>query len=396
MKFRGRILEIAALGCVLIASIGAPGIPAASAAVAAPVGTAAATIPLFAYYYIWFDTDSWNRAKIDYPLIGRYSSDDAAVMRQQIEQAKSVGIEGFIVSWKNTPTDDRRLQLLMRVATQENFKLAMIYEGLDFKRNPLPVSEVAADFKLFSDVYAPNPVFFRLNGKPLTIWSGTWAYSHADVASVTSPVRNRILVLSTEKSVAGFRRIADVTDGDAYYWSSVNPATDSGYAAKLTAMSTAIHQDGKYWIAPFAPGFDARLVGGDSVVGRNGGQTLRTEYAAAVQSSPDILGLISWNEYSENTYVEPSVNYGDFYLQEVAELRGTTVPVPTSAADSSSAAGLAGHASLWPHVLLLGGFAALLMMTLGVAAHLQRRAARRGSAVSPPDQTWYSPSKDES
>ena len=32
--------------------------------------------PLFAYYYIWFNADSWNRAKIDYPLLGRYSSDD--------------------------------------------------------------------------------------------------------------------------------------------------------------------------------------------------------------------------------------------------------------------------------------------------------------------------------
>ena len=32
--------------------------------------------PLFAYYYIWFNAGSWNRAKTDYPLLGRYSSDD--------------------------------------------------------------------------------------------------------------------------------------------------------------------------------------------------------------------------------------------------------------------------------------------------------------------------------
>ena len=36
-------------------------------------------------------------------------------------------------------------------------------------------------------------------------------------------------------------------------------------------MSQAIHADGKYWIAPFAPGFDARLVGGHEVVPRNNG-----------------------------------------------------------------------------------------------------------------------------
>ena len=32
--------------------------------------------PILAYYYIWFDTKSWDRAKTDYPLLGKYSSDD--------------------------------------------------------------------------------------------------------------------------------------------------------------------------------------------------------------------------------------------------------------------------------------------------------------------------------
>ena len=94
--------------------------------------------------------------------------------------------------------------------------------------------------------------------------------------------------------------------------------------------------DGKYWIAPFAPGFDARLVGGTSTVDREDGQTLRTEYAAAVHSSPDVLGLISWNEFSENSYVEPSQKFGTRYLDVVRELRTTPVPQPPSAADSSA------------------------------------------------------------
>src|SRR5829696_6771001 len=44
-------------------------------------------IPLFAYYYIWFDTNSWRRAKTDYPLLGPYSSDDTIVLRQHVEWA---------------------------------------------------------------------------------------------------------------------------------------------------------------------------------------------------------------------------------------------------------------------------------------------------------------------
>ena len=30
---------------------------------------------MFAYYYIWFNVSSWERAKSDYPTLGRYSSD---------------------------------------------------------------------------------------------------------------------------------------------------------------------------------------------------------------------------------------------------------------------------------------------------------------------------------
>ena len=56
--------------------------------------------PVLAYYYIWFDATSWKRAKTDYPVLGRYSSDERRVMRQHVRWAKQSGIDGFIVSWK--------------------------------------------------------------------------------------------------------------------------------------------------------------------------------------------------------------------------------------------------------------------------------------------------------
>ena len=137
-----------------------------------------------------------------------------------------------------------------------------------------------------------------------------------------------MLVLSTEKSVDGYQRLADVTDGDAYYWSSVDPDTHPNYPEKLLAMSQAIHRDGKIWIAPFSPGFDARLVGGTKSVDRKDGETLVTQYQAAAQSSPDAFGLISWNEFSENTHVEPSEQFGDRYLTVLRDLLVTQAPPP--------------------------------------------------------------------
>jgi len=381
-----RVIVVCAVAA-LCSVLPAPGAMATSAGALSPGKFAgqragASSIPLFAYYYLWFNHSSWNRAKKDYPLIGTYSSSDPSVIRTQMQEAKSAGINGFIVSWKNTTIDDQRLRLLMTVADQQHFKLAMIYEGLNFHRHPLPVAEVANGFKTFADHYASDPAFFRLGGKPLTIWSGIWAYSHTDIAAVTAPVRGTMRVLATEKNVAGFRRVADVTDGDAYYWSSVNPATNTYYGPKLDAMSHAIHSAGKYWIAPFAPGFDARMVGGHEVVPRKNGATLRTEYATALRSSPDVLGLISWNEFSENSYVEPSVHYRDQSLDVLRQLRGTAVPAPTGPAEPSdlSASSAASGPGPWPNLLRLAAFPLLLLVAVGILRYARRHATRRDLA----------------
>jgi hypothetical protein len=275
--------------------------------------------PILAYYYIWFDPESWNRAKTDYPLLGRYSSDDAAVMRQHVRWAKEAGIDGFIVSWKGTERLNRRLAQLVEIAEQEDFKLAIIYESLDFERNPIPFGRVQADLQYFTDRYADHPVF-DLFEKPLVIWSGTWQFSLEDINRVVQDKRDRILILASEKNVEDYQRVANFVDGNAYYWSSVDPETHSGYQEKLTAVGEAVHQHGGLWVAPAAPGYDSRSLGGETVIDRKGGETLRTEINAALQSRPDAIGLISWNEFSENSHLEPSEKYGDQYLKVLAEI----------------------------------------------------------------------------
>jgi hypothetical protein len=281
--------------------------------------------PVLAYYYIWFDTKSWDRAKTDYPLLGNYSSDDKSVMQQHVRWAKDAGITGFIVSWKSTDVLNRRLSLLAEVSAEENFKLAVIYQGLDFYRNPLPVDRISSDLDYFTDYYSSKPVFQIFN-KPMVIWSGTWKFSTVDIEKVTSPHRTKLMILGSEKNVDGYERIADLVDGNAYYWSSVNPDTFPGYSDKLIEMSNSIHANHGIWIAPAAPGFDAHLLGGTSLVDRKDGETLRTQINTAQLSSPDALGLISWNEFSENSHIEPSVNYKMRTLEVLSDINNMPVP----------------------------------------------------------------------
>jgi hypothetical protein len=326
-------------------------------------------IPLLAYYYIWFDEKSWDRAKTDIPLLGPYSSDDRQIMQQHIKWAKAAGINGFIVSWKSTATLNRRLKQLIKVANEEDFKLLIIYQGLDFARNPLPAAQIATDLDYFIQQFADDQAF-ALFDRPVVIWSGTWKFGHDEVAKVTEPRRKRLLILASERSPKAYQRLAGVVDGDAYYWSSANPETFPNYQGKLDAMAQAVHANNGLWLAPAAVGFDARLIGGTNIVDRKDGETLRGQINAALKSSPDGVGLISWNEFSENSYVEPSRAYGKRYLDVLAEMRGAATPKVVEDLDSSMPGDIAIRSEI------VTPLAAIMIMTLMSLTVIVLRALR--------------------
>ena len=285
-------------------------------------------------------------------------------MERHVSWARHAGIDGFIVSWKSTPVLNRRLERLIEVADAQDFKLLVIYQGLDFHRRPLLPGRIGADLDFFARRFAGDRAFDAF-GKPLVIWSGTPSFSRAEIAGVTEPRRGALRILASERNVDAYRRVGTYVDGNAYYWASVNPRTYPGQAAKLAQMGEAVHARGGIWLPSAAPGFDARMVGGTSVVGRAGGATLRAELDAAASSSPDAIGLISWNEFSENTHIEPSSAYGSRYLRLVGEVRGARLPELQEFDSSEPAATDVSYG-----VPLLGG---LLVFLLGGVALLTLR-----------------------
>jgi hypothetical protein len=287
--------------------------------------------PVLAYYYMWFNSASWSHAKADQPDLGPYTSTDPAIIRQQVTWAKQSGVDAFIVSWKSSPSLNLALQELVAEAHRQNLKLVLIYEGLDVNRNPIAIETVENDLVWFENTYGSDPAF-DLYGKPAAIWSGSWRFSDADISIVRNLVDapNKILLLGSEKSASAYQARATLFDGDAYYWSSGDPLSTPGYASRLNALGQAVHTAGGLWLAPAAVGFDARLNGGTSVVDRRDGSTLTADWSVAQATGPDGIAVISWNEYTEGSYVEPSVNYGFRYLTVLSQLAG--VPGPSSTA----------------------------------------------------------------
>jgi Glycosyl hydrolase family 71 len=365
-------------------SVSAPSAAAPSSSQSGAVAAAGTTpIPVYAYFYQWFSASSWDRAKVDYPLAGRYSSDDPKVLATQISQAKGAGIDGFLTSWKNTATLDRRLDLLINTAKGQNFDLGVVYEALDFSRHPLPVATVQQDMVYLVDRWG-SALTSRYYGRPVIIWTGTDQYSVADVKAVKAALGNRAYLLAASRSVSGYERVADIVDGEAYYWSSADPKSSSA-TVKLAALSDSVHAHHGLWFAPAASGYDGRDLGGSRVVGRSDGQTLTQSLDNAYGSSPDAVAVISWNEWSENTYIEPGEQYGDRELAVLTSdllARGHGIPASIGV-DSSGGSG----SSTWTGaraVVALGSLtiAAVIGLTVVTRRRNNRRRTHRRRSTS--------------
>ena len=364
------VLWLTVLMTVLMTALGAPAARAAPTARAAP-----GSPPSFAYYYIWYQPTSWQRAKRDYPLLGRYSSDDPVVMDRHVTMAKAAGLTGFIVSWKGTRDLDARLDALVHIAAKHDFKLEIVYQGLDFHRRPLPVAKVSADLEYLADRYAGSPVFDTFS-KPVVVITGTDRLTLAQLRRATAGVHDRLRVLASAKNVGEYQRTSSVTDGDAYYWSSIDPAVPS-YARKIQEMSRAVHADGGLWVAPVPAGFDARLVGGHRVVPRRGGETLRRSIDVARRSAPDALGVISWNEFSENSHVEPSQVYDGGELTALADALGGTARVPRDLVSTDPSIGNTGLTG-WGALVVMLFVVALLNLVITLVRGKRDRPASSG------------------
>lgn len=101
-----------------------------------------------------------------------YSSNDVAVLRRQIQQAKSLGISAFVVDWygDRDPFIDQSYSMLQNLAAKEKFHVAMMYD----ENNPDAgaTDEVIADFNRFHEDYLSSnspghEAYLTYRGRPV-------------------------------------------------------------------------------------------------------------------------------------------------------------------------------------------------------------------------------------
>lgn len=279
---------------------------------------------VWAFYYPWYNTSIWSSPYVsDKALIGAYESSDANVIDKHIRMAKSAGIDGFIVSWCTDWCPNQNLDTILNVASRENFKITIYLESLakeGWLGRPRAKASLESMLLCFFQRYGKDSRYYQIDGRPVVF---VWAVDSQSVETWQDIIGN--------VSSSGYRGFYIGETTNINYLQVFNgihlygtlPSED--LLASTRALSLSVRSYGllhaeqpteKLWAATLTPGYDERKIPqrqGFSFP-RDNGTTYQKTFDAALKSDPDWILITSFNEWYENTHIEPSETYGWKYI----------------------------------------------------------------------------------
>jgi Glycosyl hydrolase family 99 len=265
---------------------------------------------VLAYYYAWWDPSTFDRTL--YSATAAYNSDDPAMIQKHVQEAQSAGIDGFIMSWYgNGDRTDRNFAQLLDAGARSGFRGTIHFETPHF----WGADDVVAQLRAFYDQRINHPAMLRYRGRPVIFF---WGVSRFDNGT-WSTIRNAVDPGHAAIWIADGDNFGVLT-GDA--WDGISPysiAWSGNPSAQLpswAAKARAVAPD-KLYIPPVSPGCDDTAARAPTCIqDRAGGSYYQATWDGALASSPAWAVTVStFNEWMESTQIEPSLQYGDQYLQ---------------------------------------------------------------------------------
>jgi uncharacterized protein YraI len=276
---------------------------------------------VWAYYFGWYGSGTWGDGRLSDRPIAPYSSLDAGVVGRQIDEARGAGIDAFILSWygaKNGNMTQSALDLLLGQASARGFSIGVSVD-LGSGSYHATADEVIASISEIVNVRAGNPAYLRYNGRPVIYFWNQGRFSLGEwqnIRAQADPGRSALWIAEgTDTSVLS------VFDG--LYLFNTAWAGDPASAMQGWRARTA----GSFFTPTAMPGWDESALAGrtnpTSPRGRQNGDFLIRSFSGAAAAGTDVILIVSWNEYFENSHIEPSQVYGAAALDTLRGLIGT-------------------------------------------------------------------------
>jgi len=313
-----------------------------------------------ALYYPAYTTGArtWE-GTIGTPLLGQYDSADPFVIDRHVDWASGYGIRTFLPNFtgRSFPTTSIMKNEYLRSPIADNMKFAFEYEshwrlkqvpaGRWWNINvddPTSITNIKSDFEFLAQNFFDNPNYLRIDGKPVVYLYLTRVYV-GNVASFISNLRQHLKDIGYELYL-----IAD----EVFWYANPETVTEQsriGLYDSITAFNTyspgddellnnfesnvdqlfsrwsSVAKKMRVGFVPSAlPGIDLRQApwGGPFTPLQRSPDRFRQELNICMKYLDPKLEtfLIFFNEWNENSGVEPSVEDGFSYLKV---LRNTLV-----------------------------------------------------------------------
>jgi glycoprotein endo-alpha-1,2-mannosidase len=264
--------------------------------------TAQADVRVSAFYYPWYGTSAadgayvhWSQlghappndiASAYYPARGLYSSADAVVVGEQMDEIKAAGVDEIIVSWWGQGSaEDARLPDVLAAARAHGIAVAAHLEPYDGRS----VASTVADVAYLRGLGIKTFYLYRPFDLPIADWAASKAALHAGGVTIYGQT-----ALAGAAAAAGF-------DG-VYTYDIVVYSSD-----KFRRLCTEARAQNLLCAPSVGPGYDARRGSGDpKVKPRRGGATYDHMWRAAIAAGASRVTITSFNEWHEGTQIEPA------------------------------------------------------------------------------------------
>jgi hypothetical protein len=296
---------------------------------------------VMAFYYPWYGvpegpggagrTVHWGKidaanhdiaASTHYPALGAYDSHDPKVIDQHCQWAKAAHIDTFLVSWwGHGDYSDRAMPKILEACARHGLAACIYYETVP---KPQTAEAAAKDIIRVLEKYGSHKAHLKVDGKPVVFVYGRavgqlglmgWLDA---VKLVSAGYRGGAVLIGDQFSYGAARVFAGVhTYNTAGSLAGRSPADAQKWAA-ATYPSWVQLADGADRIVAITviPGYDDTKIRKPGLaVERYDGELYRVQWEQAIAADPHWVLVTSFNEWHEGSEIEPSLQYGDKYIE---------------------------------------------------------------------------------
>ncbi|QMV12967.1 glycosyltransferase [Vibrio spartinae] len=290
-------------------------------------------------YYMWFGegfgaahwNDNLKSGHVsDKSYLGYYSSTKGQIIEKHLDLFEYMCLDYITV---NLHVDEQGVNSIELMGIQHLFDIIKIQKrkikvAIQIAPYSNNIEELSKTIKMISKLYSEHPNYLKINDKPILFWFWTSAYDGdknfiGDIKIEAEKFSNIAVSLrlpdgdkernSTFGLFDGFTPFSPLELCGEAKWNEV--WTEAYNGSKKSKM--------KYKITTVSPGYDDSGMDDDirnnnpyRVIDRKNGGTYQKgfDFILGLEDKPDMIMISTFNEFHENSHIEPSLENGNLYI----------------------------------------------------------------------------------